>query len=34
MVRRQAFEAELNRITRLAGVSQIEFLPGWLRDPL
>ena len=27
-------EAELNRITRLAGVSQIEFLPGWLRDPL
>ena len=27
-------EAELTRITRLAGVSQVEFLSGWLRDPL
>ena len=29
--RQQAFEAELERITRLAGVSQIAFEDGWLR---
>ncbi|MWD28266.1 winged helix-turn-helix domain-containing protein [Aquicoccus sp. SCR17] len=27
-------EAELERITRLAGVSRVEFAEGWLRSPL
>ena len=27
-----AFEAELDRVSRLAGVKQISFEDGWLRD--
>ena len=32
--RQIAFEAELDRIRRLAGVSRIVFEDGWLREPL
>ncbi|MGC3939979.1 winged helix-turn-helix domain-containing protein [Roseobacter sp. EG26] len=31
--RQAAFETELSRVIRLAGVSQIAFEDGWLRDP-
>lgn len=31
--RQAALEAELVRLTRLAGVSQVTFDPGWLREP-
>tara|TARA_R110002049_G_scaffold117332_2_gene270596 strand:- start:187576 stop:188790 length:1215 start_codon:yes stop_codon:yes gene_type:complete len=30
----QAFEAEVQRLTALAGVSRVEFAEGWLRDPV
>lgn len=32
--RQDRLEAELTRICRLAGVSQVEFRDGWLRSPL
>ncbi|MFL4469562.1 winged helix-turn-helix domain-containing protein [Tateyamaria armeniaca] len=32
--RQRALEAELERVQRLAGVSQLAFEDGWLRDPL
>ncbi|MEM6371558.1 MAG: crosslink repair DNA glycosylase YcaQ family protein [Pseudomonadota bacterium] len=32
--RQRAMQSELDRILRLAGVSQIAFEDGWLRDPL
>lgn len=32
--RQKAFEAELDRIVRLAGVSRIEFENGWLKPPV
>ncbi|XDA98355.1 crosslink repair DNA glycosylase YcaQ family protein [Sulfitobacter sp. LCG007] len=32
--RQQAFEAELHRLIRLAGVSRVAFQDGWLRDCL
>ncbi|SFF17437.1 hypothetical protein SAMN04488523_12524 [Sulfitobacter brevis] len=31
--RQRAFEAELNRIVKIAGVSQIAFTDGWMRGP-
>ncbi|WP_299413552.1 crosslink repair DNA glycosylase YcaQ family protein [uncultured Sulfitobacter sp.] len=31
--RQAAFEAELDRVRRLAGVSKIEFAPDWLKAP-
>ncbi|MEC7259513.1 MAG: winged helix-turn-helix domain-containing protein, partial [Pseudomonadota bacterium] len=32
--RTRRLEAELTRITRLAGVSQVVFAKGWLREPI
>lgn len=32
--RQQQFEAEAQRLTRLARVSQVDFDPGWLRGPV
>ena len=32
--RTAALMAELNRILNLAGVSEIDFAPDWLRTPL
>ena len=34
VVRTRRLEAELTRITRLAGVSQVVFANGWLREPM
>ncbi len=31
--RRRAFEAEADRLTRLAGVSRVTWHAGWLRAP-
>ena len=32
--RQAAFEAELQRLLPLAGVSHLHFVGGWLRDPV
>jgi hypothetical protein len=33
-LRRDRLEAELDRMARFAGVSQIDFAPDWLRETL